>query len=252
MGNRPTVAKSGWIKILAPRRNPRIRLICCPYAGASATAYAALSTALPESVEALSVQYPGRPGSRHEPAISDVGELADRIADEVLPWNDGPTAVFGHSFGSIVAFEVTRRLEAAGSGPVRLIVSGRRSPSDGLGSYVPRNDEEIVAELRELGAIPERLLAKPKFRESILSVVKNDYRANSTYLAPQDATVGCPITFLIADADPYLVGGGEQGWRQHTSAEFRTVHFSGGHFFLNDQAVGVARAVADGLRVGSR
>jgi surfactin synthase thioesterase subunit len=247
MRDKSAAVTSSWIQVFTPRENPEIRLVCCPYAGASASAYTALSAALPHSVEALSVQYPGRPGSRHESPISKVEELADRIVEELSPWTDKPVAVFGHSYGSIVAFEVTRRLEAAGRGPVRLIVAGRRSPSDGLGSHTPQSDEHIVAELQELGGIPERLLARPKFRESILSVVKNDYRANSTYLAPEDATVECPISFLCADADPYLAGGGEQGWNRHTSAEFRITRFSGGHFFLNDQVAGVAKVISEGL-----
>ncbi|MEU3522698.1 alpha/beta fold hydrolase [Streptomyces sp. NPDC038707] len=230
--------------------NPGIRLVCCPYAGASASAYNALSAALPDEVEALSVQYPGRPGNRGEPPIKDVGELSDRIAEEVRPWLDRPVAVFGHSFGSVVAFEVTRRLEAAGAAPVRLIVSGRRSPSDGLGSHTPRDDQEIIAELKELGGIPPRFFEKEKFLEPILTVVKNDYHANSTYLASAEASVGCPISFLFADADPYLTGGGEHGWERHTTAEFQVTRFSGGHFFLNEKVAEVAEEIAEILRNG--
>ncbi|MFF9586060.1 thioesterase II family protein [Streptomyces achromogenes] len=248
MAVQPLDKRSEWIRSAAPRANPGIRLVCCPYAGASASAYNALSAALPEDVEALSVQYPGRPGSRGEPPVKDVGALADRIAEEVRPWLDRPVAVFGHSFGSVVAFEVTRRLEAAGAAPRQLIVSGRRSPSDGLGSHTPRDDQEIIAELKELGGIPPRFFEKEKFLEPILAVVKNDYHANSTYLAPEKASVGCPISFLFADADPYLADGGEQGWERHTSAGFRIRRFSGGHFFLNEKVAEVAEEIAGILR----
>ncbi|MFF5860724.1 thioesterase II family protein [Streptomyces sp. NPDC012751] len=248
MAVQPLDKRSDWIRSSEPRANPRIRLVCCPYAGASASVYNALSAALPAEVEALSVQYPGRPGNRGEPPIKNVGELADRIAEEIRPWLDRPVAVFGHSYGSIVAFEVTRRLEAAGAGPLRLIVSGRRSPSDGLGSHTPSDDQEIIAELKELGGIPPRFFERAKFLEPILAVVKNDYHANSTYLAPEDATVGCPISFLCADADPYLTEGGERGWERHTSAGFRITHFSGGHFFLNERVTEVAGEIAEILR----
>lgn len=249
MAVQPLDKRSDWIRSSAPRADPRIRLVCCPYAGASASAYNALSAALPDEVEALSVQYPGRPGNRGEPPIKDVGELSDRIAAEVRPWLDRPVAVFGHSYGSVVAFEVTRRLEAAGVGPLQLIVSGRRSPSDGLGSHTPRDDREIIAELKELGGIPPRFFEKEKFLEPILEVVKNDYHANSTYLASEEDSVGCPISFLFADADPYLTGGGELGWERHTSAGFRITRFSGGHFFLNEKVTEVAEEIAEILRI---
>ncbi|MCD9145002.1 thioesterase II family protein [Streptomyces albireticuli] len=247
MNTQETAKKSTWIQNLTPRTDPAVRLVCLPYAGASATAYSALAAALPQSVEALSVQYPGRPGNREEPLIADVGELADRIAGELAPWLGPPVAVFGHSFGSVVAFEVTRRLEAAGTGPLRLVVSGRRSPSDGLGAYTPGSDEEIVAELKELGGVPAKLFTRPKFLKPVLDVVKNDYRANSGYLADPEARVACPVSFLLADADPYVAGGGERGWRRHTTAGFRVVKFPGGHFFLNEQAAAVAEKIGETL-----
>lgn len=237
--------KNSWIHNIDPRDNPRVRLVCCPYAGASATAYGALSGSLPESTEALSVQYPGRPGNREDPPVDDVRELADRTVRELEPWLDAPVAVFGHSFGSVVAFEVARRLEAAGHPPLHLVVSGRRSPSDGLGAQVPRTDEDIVSELRELGSLPARLFERPKYLEPVLAVVKNDYRANSRYLADSGASVACPITFLLAESDPYVANGGEQGWARHTSAGFRIRRFPGGHFFLNHQVANVARHLAE-------
>ncbi|MCW5253885.1 thioesterase II family protein [Streptomyces sp. SHP 1-2] len=242
-----TASGNSWIQRLSPHQESAVRLVCCPYAGASATAYSALSAALPGSVEALSVQYPGRPGNRDEPPVADVGPLADRITRELRGWIGTPLAVFGHSFGSVVAFEVSRRLEAAGGGPVHLIVSGRRAPSDGLGAHTPRDDAGIVAELRELGSIPARVFEKPKFLRPVLAVVKNDYGANSRYLASPDATVGCPVTFLLAESDPYVTDGGEQGWRRHTSADFRVKRFPGGHFFLNDQTETVAEEITKTL-----
>ncbi|MBB5122049.1 thioesterase [Streptomyces eurocidicus] len=247
MDTRETAKKSPWIQNLTPCKAPSVRLICLPYAGASATAYNALSAAFPDSVEVLSAQYPGRPGNREEPLIADVGELADRVAEELAPWLGPPVAVFGHSFGSVVAFEVTRRLEAAGNGPSRLVVSGRRSPSDGLGAYAPGSDAEIVAELKELGGIPAKLFTRPKFLKPVLDVVKNDYRANSGYLADPAAKVACPVSFLLAEADPYVAGGGEQGWRRHTSAGFHVMEFPGGHFFLNDHVTAVAEKITETL-----
>ncbi|MFJ8253049.1 thioesterase II family protein [Streptomyces sp. NPDC094466] len=237
MDNTTATAANGWLKSYHPTPDAALTLVCCPYAGASASVFTSLSAALPASVEGLSVQYPGRSGLRSEPAISDIGQLADRIRAELLPWiQDGrPLALFGHSMGSVIAFEVARRLEAEGTAPVHLFVSGRRSPSDGLGPHTPQNDEEIVAELKDMGAIPSRLLSKPKLLQAILTVVKNDYRANFGYRAPKESTVECPITFLLADDDPYLDPDSAPGWRKHTTGKFRTAHFPGGHFFLKDQ-----------------
>lgn len=240
-----------WIHVLRPAPQAGLRLVCCPHAGASASVFGALSRALPGHIEALSVQYPGRQGAADYRGFDDIGELADRICARLRPWWDRPLAVYGHSMGSVIAFEVTRRLQAAGVRPARLFVSGRRSPSDGLGVHVPGNDEEIVEELKALGAVPARLLDKAKYRESILTVVRNDYRANSRYLAPSDVTVDCPVTFLLSDADPYVDAAAVQGWKGHTTGEFAVASFHGGHFFLNDQLNEVVKTMTADLRADS-
>ncbi|UQA94120.1 thioesterase II family protein [Streptomyces halobius] len=243
---------ANWIQVPRPAPQAKTRLICCPHAGASASAFGPLARALPDhDIEALSVQYPGRQGGPGYQGFTDIGELADRVATALLPWCDRPVAVLGHSMGSVVAFELTRRLEAAGKPPVRLFVSGRRSPSDGLGVHVPQDDEEIVEELRTLGGIPVKLLDKPKYRESILAVVRNDYRANSGYLAPSDATVNCPVTFLLSDADPYVDAAAAAAWGNHTTQELTVASFPGGHFFLNEELAQVVEAVSEGLFTGS-
>ncbi|CCB76982.1 MULTISPECIES: thioesterase II family protein [Streptomycetaceae] len=243
---------TGWIRILDPAPDARIRMVCCPHAGASARALTPLARALPGHVEALCVQYPGRQGGAGEP-VDDIRELAGRIRDELRPYDDGrPFAVYGHSMGSVVAFEVTRALEADGVRPVRLFVSGRRSPSDGLGvENLPRTDEEIVAELRELGAVPAGLLEKPKFRQAVLTVVRNDYRANSGYLADLfSETVAAPVTFLLSSADPYVDADAARGWRRHTTGGFSLASFPGGHFFLGEQLAQVVEVMTAELATG--
>ncbi|HEX2290827.1 MAG TPA: thioesterase domain-containing protein [Pseudonocardiaceae bacterium] len=62
---------------------------------------------MPPSVEALSIQYPGRMDRRKEPGIEDIGLLAKDICAALLPMADRPLAVFGHSMGAAVAFELT-------------------------------------------------------------------------------------------------------------------------------------------------
>lgn len=235
------------VQIFRLAAQPEMRLICCPHAGASASAFSPLSSALPDRIEALVLQYPGRVGAKADGGFSDIRELADQLTGELRSWADRPVAVFGHSMGSVIAFEVTRRLEDAGVGPLRLFVSGRRSPSAGLGVRTQLSDEEIINELSALGGMPRRFLDKPKFRDSILSVVRNDFRANSRYLAPPDATVDCPITFLLAELDPYVDEAGARTWAIHTTRELKVTRFSGGHFFFNEQLPEVVAAMAGDL-----
>jgi surfactin synthase thioesterase subunit len=240
------ITDSIWIRVFNESPDSSVRLICCPHAGGSASAFTALAKALPPSVEALSIQYPGRMDRRKEPGIEDLDLLAKDICAALLPLADRPLAVFGHSMGAAVAFELTRCLEDAGLSPVRLVVSGRRSPSRGS-DIGPTGDEDIVADLKSLGGTEAKLLDRPVTRELILSVVRKDYRANAAYSCPPRTTVRCPITFLLTDDDPYVDEGEALAWQDHTDAELRITSLPGGHFYLNGQLQRVVRELLQDL-----
>ncbi|MEU3626944.1 thioesterase II family protein [Amycolatopsis coloradensis] len=231
----------------APAPGAGVRLVCCPHAGASAAAFAAMAVAVPSTIEALCVEYPGRGGKRGA-GIGDIGEVADRICAEVLDRGDVPVAVYGHSMGAAVAFEVTWRLEQEGAEPTRLFVSGRKAPSTALELALPGN-EDIVAELRALGGIPPRILGRPAFRDMIVSVVRNDYRANLAYRAAPERVVRAPITFLLAAGDPYVDVEAARAWTRHTSAELRVTRFPGDHFFLRDHLAEIVDEIVRGVQV---
>uniref|UniRef100_UPI0036D35263 thioesterase II family protein n=1 Tax=Streptomyces amakusaensis TaxID=67271 RepID=UPI0036D35263 len=244
----PDLDPSSWIKVFRPVPKPRFRLVCCPYLGASAGAFSPLSAAFPPSVEVLSVQYPGRRGSGPEPAAADIEELAGRIHDELRPWRESPPlAVLGHSMGAAVAFELTRALERGGGAPARLFVSGRPSPSAGLGLRPLETDDDLVDELRALGGVSPKLLGRPAFRRMILSVTRQDYRLNSAYLRPPGETVACPVTFLLSSDDPYVDRAAALAWKGHTEGDFRVAEFPGDHFFWTARTAEFVTAILEDL-----
>ncbi|MFI9201351.1 thioesterase II family protein [Streptomyces sp. NPDC053048] len=242
MSIEPPANPNSWIRVFNPAPQPRVRLVCCPHVGASAAAFAGVSAALPPTVEALAVQYPGRQGNRTEAAIDDITVLAGRICDELGERADAPLAVFGHSMGAAVAFEVARLLERRGTGVTRLFVSGRPSPSAGLDLTLD-SDDDLLAELHRLGGTSPKLLEKPAYRRMILAPVRNDYRANVAYRRPAHETLTCPVTFLLSDADPYV--GMEQAlaWKSHTTGDFRVAEFAGDHFFWTGQPAALVREI---------
>jgi surfactin synthase thioesterase subunit len=87
---------------------------------------------------------PGHGALRAQPAVTDkdalVGRFLDRLGGE-LEGCGAPFAFFGHSMGTLVAYELTRRLVAGGcTAPVRLglpACGGPRPQVAGAGSGVP-------------------------------------------------------------------------------------------------------------------
>jgi surfactin synthase thioesterase subunit len=237
-----------WLRRFHPVPGSTVRLVCLPHAGGSASFFFPVSKALAPSVEVLSVQYPGRQDRRSEPPIDDIGVLADHVCRALATYTDKPLALFGHSMGAIVAFETTRRLEARGVKPVRLLASGRRAPSSRYGENIHRRDDDgIAAELRALSGTEQQLLADEDFLRMILPAVRSDYRANETYRGAPGATTRCPITAFVGDSDPKVTVDEAHTWREHTTGAFDLKVFPGGHFYLTDWPHPVVREIADSL-----
>jgi surfactin synthase thioesterase subunit len=213
-----------------------------------------MSRALSPGIDVLAVQYPGRQDRRLEPQIDNIPELVDRMYQALDEWTDRPFAFFGHSMGAVLAYELTRKLQAAGDrSPTMLFVSGRRAPSCGRRSSVHRlDDERLLAELRRVGGTDERILADPDLRTAILAVTRNDYRAIETYVHVPAPPLECPISVLVGDRDPQVSVDEAAAWAQHSEGPFDIHVLPGGHFYVNDQWPRVTGIVTAALEQGPR
>ncbi|MFC3996921.1 thioesterase II family protein [Nocardiopsis sediminis] len=239
-----------WIRRFHPAPDSAIRLVCLPHAGGSAAVYFPMSRALKDDADVLSVQYPGRQDRRGEPGVRDMAEYADRVYDALLPWNDRPLALFGHSMGAVIAFEVARRLEGAGTVPARLFVSGRRAPSrtrEGEDLH-RRDDAGLIEEMRRLDGTDSSLLDDPELLPLILPALRSDYTAIETYAYRPGPPLATPVTALVGDADPRATLKEVRAWSDHTGGAFDMEVFTGGHFYLTEHQDRVAALVSRHLR----
>jgi surfactin synthase thioesterase subunit len=216
-----------------------VRLVCFPHAGGAATAYAPLAQALPAAIEVLALQYPGRQERLAEPCLESVDELVAAIVPELRPWIDGPAppfALFGHSTGAIVAYEVARVLERQGIVPLGLFASGRRGPSTHRDEHVHRGgDRSLLREVARLGGTPPELLADEEVQQMMLPALRGDYKAIETYVWRPGPPLGCPIWALLGEDDPLATESEAAAWRSQTSAAFELHVLPGRHFYLVDQ-----------------
>jgi surfactin synthase thioesterase subunit len=224
-----------WCRRYHPARNASARLVCLPHAGGSAPFFLPVSAALSPRVDVVAMQYPGRQDRRTERPIDDMTVLADRIYEILRRQPELPLTIFGHSLGAVAGFEVARRLEAAGHGPVRLFASGRRGPSTYRDEAVHlRDDAGILAEVRRLNGTASALLSDDELMRAALPALRADYQAAETYRCAPDVTINCPITVLTGDVDPKTTLDEANAWAEHTTGAFDVQVFAGGHFFLTE------------------
>lgn len=234
-----------WIRRFHKGPPDRARLVCFPHAGGPASAFFPLSRIMAQHAEVLAVQYPGRQDRRAERPIESIPSLADRIADAVEPRSDRPLALFGHSMGALVAFEVASRL---GQTVSVLFVSGRRPPSRSLPETVHLlSDREMLDNIRVLGGTDARLFSDDELVRLALPALRADYRALGAYAPDPAARVDVAISVLVGDADLLTPVDDARCWARHTTGTCETTVFPGGHFYINEQTAEVAEAIATRL-----
>ncbi|MFF9088247.1 thioesterase II family protein [Streptomyces sp. NPDC014991] len=234
---RPPQGDSAWIKRYRPLESPSLRLFCLPYAGGNAGAFRRWAQLPTTGVEVVAVQYPGRQERLAEECLQDMESLADGVAAALVPLLDRPFALFGHSMGASVAYEVALRLEHRyRTKPRQVFVSGAASPLRPMrhSDVHLSSDEAMVEWFGELGAMDEAVLADPELRPLVLPAMRADLRLIETYRPRPGRRTTAPVTAYVGDADPGVTPDDARAWRDLTSAEFSFRVFPGGHFYLSD------------------
>jgi len=236
----------------AKRPGATRRLICFPHAGAGASAYAEWAALLPDDVELVAVQLPGRQDRIAEDPFTEVGPLIGVLSHALRPVLDLPFAFFGHSGGATLAFELARTLRARGlPEPGHLFLSGRSAP--GADSRVEQlhqlSDAEFCAAIVALGGFDEEILEDDDILETMLYTLRADFTLWEQHRLEPGAPLDCPVTVLCGDADPRAPLAEVEGWSTQTTAEFAVETFPGGHFYFLDDPAAVVGAVARHLLV---
>lgn len=246
-----TTVLNTWLRMFAPRPDATMRLVFFPHAGGSASFYRPLTGALPEHVEPVVVQYPGREDRLAERPCDAMDELVDELADALDPLGDKPVWYFGHSMGASVAHEVTRLRTAAGARPPeRLVVSARPGPARQLPGDKHLDDDRLWADVRALGGTDARLLAMPEVRAIALPAIRADYRLIETYRPRPGTDLDVPVTACFGDRDPEVTMADARAWRAVTTGPFEVACFAGDHFYLRgdgERAVGEWLTEATGV-----
>jgi surfactin synthase thioesterase subunit len=211
-----------------------VLLFCLPYAGASAAVYSKWKRRLPGWIEVVPVELPGRGRRLSEPLETTFSGLLAHVAQQVKPPAGQEYALFGHSLGALLAFELAHHLERTRAPePLVVFATGTHAPSRRNEERFARldTDAELEAELVRLGGTPEHVLQNEELMTLILPILRADFRVAGNYRCTLGRRICAPLHVIGGTRDtttPETLGA----WREHTNGEFDLSWLSGGHFFV--------------------
>jgi amino acid adenylation domain-containing protein len=223
-----------WISCYKPRPDALLRLFCFPHGGGGPQAFKSWADNLPKEIEVYCLNLPGRGSRRNYPPIHNMPELSDQIVHALSAYLDKPFALFGHSVGALVAYEVTRGLEEKGSPlPVRLLVSAHKVPHDALEEEPMYNlpDQELVQKIIDLGLVPAEVLENKELIDFILPPLKADFEVSETYKYTERNPLPVAITAMGGEGDTLLSPEDLDAWKEYSSLSFQSFLYKGDHFY---------------------
>lgn len=247
---REAVASSGrTLRYLDPRSDAQIRLFCFPHAGGATSAFRDWLADIPQWIEPIGIQLPGRENRLAEPAYERMGPLAAEVAQDVATLLDLPAAFCGVSMGARVALAVARLLhERSKPLPLALFVAASAAPR----SYSPvpgwdESDDKLIAYLRDLGGTAASVWDNPALMELQLPLVRADLTVVATCRPDEGGPIGVPIVGFAGADDPFCTAPQMLPWAAETSAGFELRTLPGGHFFPAQSRREMLRTVVETL-----
>jgi medium-chain acyl-[acyl-carrier-protein] hydrolase len=250
----PKTSNTHWFINHNPKNNTLARLFCFPFAGGDAQLFASWQKYLPDYIDVLALQAPGRRERLLEEPIADLRQLVAEIIEHIAPFIDKPFYFYGHSNGSLVAFELARQLQLRGNNNLRhLFIAARKSPLllNRANPYHLLSDEDFITSVNAIGSMPNAMMIDQELQALLLPTLKADFALGETYVCESDinrydmskSKIEQGNSQKLTNATTLFYGTRDKSatyeqmlnWESLLSDSFELKAIPGKHFFMQDQ-----------------
>jgi medium-chain acyl-[acyl-carrier-protein] hydrolase len=235
------VSSQQWFQSLSSVHGQSLRLFCFPYAGGNTSGFRSWQRNFPPEIDLCLVHLPGRGKRIGERMFTRLNLLVQTVADLIMREPQPPYALFGHSMGALISFELARELRRRRfPAPRRLFLSGRSAPDvPGRAALIFNLPEEaFIAEVKKFNGTPTELLDNPEAMKLFLPALRADLEMLDTYEYCPEDRLSCPITVYGGLQDTDAPVEGLRAWEEHTSASCSLRLLAGDHFFIHGPGIG--------------
>ena len=228
-----------------------IRLFMFHSMGAGASMFAHFLYNPPPGCEVYCVQLPGRENRMNEAPYTDLQPLLRDMEEAMLPLLDGDFALYGHSYGGIVAFETARLLRRKhGLIPLHFFASATMAPQMTL----TWKNRDVMRESTISSNSEQKLIGLMSyiddldFVKQILPGMRRDMPLLMGYEYRNELPMECPVTVFSALEDEVTLPEEMSEWKHQTSSRFSQEFVHGDHWFVSRNKEFIGSRMADDLR----
>lgn len=238
----------GWAQVVQPHdtrgvrtlrkasEDPRIRLICLPYAGGGTGVFRTWSEGIGDNIELVSVVLPGRGSRISEPPYDSWEPLLRDTFTALSPYLSEPHAFYGHSFGGRLAYELAQMATTEQPGLTRhLFISGCRYPgSPQSRPYLHQLPEsDFLAALRSTYGVPRELVDDEMMMKRLLPALRSDIKLAELWGDWNSEKLRVPITAIYGHDDLIDNWASMRHWCAYSEVGCELIEIPGGHFLTD-------------------
>jgi surfactin synthase thioesterase subunit len=226
-------------------------VVFLPFAGGGASVFRSWSERAAGRFTVLAVQLPGREERFVEEPLTQVADAADDALEQIrrsVPEGE-QVAVFGHSLGAVLAFEVAKRLESDGRYDlVKVFASGSPGPWNGRDERTSGlGDDAFLAQVRRFAGYEHPALVMAEMRDLLLPMLRADVRMHEDYVPADHSMLSVPVVALRGMEDELVSADQAAQWAGATTGAFTYRGMEGAHMYLVDAAQAAADLIGDEL-----
>jgi surfactin synthase thioesterase subunit len=215
----------------------KTQIFCLPFAGGGVLSYQKfVAAAGAMELEFIPLTTPGKDQRLAETLLTDMHQLADQYAQQLMDSKETGYILYGHSMGALMANLVVQKLsERKAHLPKHVVVSSYPAPKHhhdrGRGQM---DDIAFIKHMKQLDGLPPRLLNEPSLMRVFLPILRADITAIDNYRYEASVKHDLPLTVLFGSKEVQLQRV-ILDWQQECTQRITVQRMEGGHFFIFEQ-----------------
>jgi len=208
-----------------------LKVYLLPYSGGSSFYYSKWNDS---SIDFCPIEYKGHGMRMGEEWYKSIFEAAEDIAGYIENECDCEYAIFGHSLGALITYEVYRKLLIDGfTLPKHIFMSGCRAPHCKVNVKISElNFEEYKEAVINLGGISNDFFLNKKIFNTFNPILYHDFEINEQYVLRSKDRINNTFYIFVGDEDKSITDEDINAWSDY--GDYELYKFHGNHFYLNE------------------